>query len=335
MDIQLNIIMSNYNQEKYIKKAIDSILMQKLNYDYKIIITDDNSLNDNSVEIIKEYVRKYPDLIIPLYNNKNGGYLTNILRALAITKSSYFCLLDADDYYIDNNFLQRAYNFLEQHKDYVVYYENVNYLYEDNKTKPFIANDIDSGTYTFDDYLTDKIPIVQTTGQFYRNVIFSNGIPPFIKQSVGTESERSYEGDYGRFLMHLKYGKAYFNNNICGIYRVLSTGIWQSLSIAKRNLIQMQFYYDYNNYYNHKYSLFFARKMYNAFIEILDYYKSLNKDDFNKNDFQHLQQMYNFIFMNNTQLLQQIQTENKKNANLTIFSLIKKCIKKLKFYLRK
>ncbi len=335
METQLTIIMSNYNQEKYIKKAIDSILKQNVSFKYKIIITDDASTKDNSIKIIKEYKDKYPDIVQTIFNEVNGGYLTNILKAKEITKTPYFCLLDADDYYTDYNFLQRGYDYLEQHKDYVIYYENVNYLYEDNSTRPFIANNIESGTYTFNDYLTDKIPIVQTTGQFYRNIIFSNGIPSFIKQSVGTVSERSFEGDYGRFLLHLKYGKAYFYNNICGVYRILSSGIWQRLSIAKRNLIQMQFYYDYNIYYENKYSLFFARKMYDAFIVILNYYKSLNENTFTEKDIIQLQKLYNFIVLNNKELLQQIEIENKKQNSFTFLNFVKKFLKKVKHFIYK
>lgn len=95
MDYKLTIIMSNYNQEQYIEKAIESVLAQKTNFDWQLIITDDNSVKDNSVEIIKKYAEKYPEKIVALLNKENGRYLKNVLRAKAITKTPYFTLLDA------------------------------------------------------------------------------------------------------------------------------------------------------------------------------------------------------------------------------------------------
>ena len=47
-------------------------------------------------------------------------------------------MIDADDYWTDTRFLHRAYNFLEKNSNYVIYTENVNYLYEDGSTELFV-----------------------------------------------------------------------------------------------------------------------------------------------------------------------------------------------------
>ena len=60
---KVTIIMSNYNQEKFIEQAIESVLAQETDFDWQLIITDDHSTKDNSVEIIKRYAEKYPDKI--------------------------------------------------------------------------------------------------------------------------------------------------------------------------------------------------------------------------------------------------------------------------------
>lgn len=271
MGYALTIIMSNYNQEKYISKAIDSVLVQKTNFEWNLIITDDHSTEDNSIGVIKAYAEKYPEKITVLLNEDNGRYLKNILRAKAITKTPYFCLLDADDYYTDDGFLQRAYDFLETHNEYVIYYENVNCLHEDGSVNPFVSLSCKTGTYDINNYLANDIPIVQTTGQFYRNVIFKYDIPQIITDAIGTFSERSFEGDFDRFIIHLKYGKAFFNNRFCGVYRILkSVGIWASSSDFDRALMTWQSYYDYNRYYENKYKEFFVNKMYNEMCRFVN-----------------------------------------------------------------
>ena len=115
-DCKVTVIMSNYNQEKYVSCAIESVLNQKADFAFQLLITDDFSTKDKSVEIIKQYEAKFPEKIKVLYNQENGGYLKNVLRAKAITKTPYFCLLDADDCWTDMDYLQSAVNFLDSQK---------------------------------------------------------------------------------------------------------------------------------------------------------------------------------------------------------------------------
>ncbi len=324
-ECMLTIIMSNYNQEKYIVKAIESILSQEVNFKYKLIITDDGTTKDNSIQIIKDYEKKYPEIIQALYNKENGGYLVNILRAKAITKTPYFCLLDADDYYTDTHYLQRGFDFLQNNPEYVVYQENVNYLYEDGSTKPFINPNEKSRSFDIYDYLNDNDIIVQTTGQFYRNVIYSKGIPQIVEDSIGTVSERSFEGDYDRYVMHMKYGKSYFNNQICGIYRVLSTGIWSTMPAPKQSLLHLQTFYDYNRYFENKYLEFFARKMYKELLKIITYIQDLTSFDFTESEMKQLQVLYNFI-SDNQQYVEKVVTKKKVSLIKRIKNFIKRML---------
>ena len=130
MDYKLTVIMSNYNQASLIGGAIDSVLAQKTNFPFQLIITDDNSVKDDSVNVLKQYEKKYPDIIKVLYNKENGRYLKNVLRAKAITKTTYFTLLDADDYWTDENYLQNAVDYLDTHPDTAIYARNVECLDE-------------------------------------------------------------------------------------------------------------------------------------------------------------------------------------------------------------
>lgn len=261
---ELTIIISNYNQDKHIAETIDSALSQRVNFPFKIIITDDYSCNDRSKEIIRDYVSRYGN-IEPIFGEENKGYLANILRAKAKTRTKYFCLLDADDYWTDKDFLQRAYEFLNTHEKYSIYEANVEVAQEDGKGRfPYISQRYKQGTYSKEMYLKNKpIPITQTTGMFFRNSIFINGIPQFMEDAVGTRSERSFEGDTGRFIMHLKYGLAYYDNSISGVYRITKNGIWTSLSEAKKQIITARFYPDFYQFYGSDVG-FFVTKAYKS-----------------------------------------------------------------------
>ncbi len=257
---ELTVIISNYNQEKTLSETIDSVFSQNVNYPFKVIIADDCSCLDRSKDIIREYAEKHKN-IEPIYASENGGYLTNILRAKEKAKTKYVCLLDADDYWTDTNFLQHAHDFLNTHEEYSIYEANVEVVDEVGKNgEPFISPKIKSGTYSKEMYLSNlHVPISQTTGMFLRNSIFSNGIPSIMRNAIGTRSERSFEGDTGRFIMHLRHGLAYYDSSIVGCYRKSSNGIWTRLSEAKKILISARFYEDYYQYYESNIDFFVNR----------------------------------------------------------------------------
>ena len=100
----LSIIIPNFNKGKFISKTLDSILLQSV-LPNEIIIIDDCS-TDNSVEIIKYYETKYPNLFVCKYLCKNKGvqYCRNL--GIEISKSEYICFVDSDDIYLVNNCIE-------------------------------------------------------------------------------------------------------------------------------------------------------------------------------------------------------------------------------------
>lgn len=77
--------------------------MQKVSFQYKLVIADDCS-TDESLSIINSYKEKYADKIEVLLSEKNQGLLANCLRVYEKMKTKYFCVADADDYWIDDHF---------------------------------------------------------------------------------------------------------------------------------------------------------------------------------------------------------------------------------------
>ncbi len=65
----LSIAMMTYNHAKYIRQALDSVLMQNIECEYEIVIGDDCS-SDETQKIIKEYSSKYPNKIQPILRKK-------------------------------------------------------------------------------------------------------------------------------------------------------------------------------------------------------------------------------------------------------------------------
>lgn len=118
-NICVSVIMLAYNHGKYIRQALDSVFMQKTNFEFEVIVGEDCSPHpDQSREILLEYKKIYGDRLILVLHEKNVGASRNgtILRQMA--KGKYQASLECDDYWIDENKLQRQYDFLESHPEY-------------------------------------------------------------------------------------------------------------------------------------------------------------------------------------------------------------------------
>ena len=66
----VSIICLSFNHEKYIKQCLDGFLMQKTSFPFEVLINDDCS-TDGTIEILREYQERYPNLIRVLFHEKN------------------------------------------------------------------------------------------------------------------------------------------------------------------------------------------------------------------------------------------------------------------------
>lgn len=115
------VLITCYNQELYIAKALDSVLSQKTSFPYLIIVSDDAS-KDRSQEILRKYEEQCPEKIKVLYHEENQGMTGNRNSMLRICKAPYVAFLDGDDYWCDDQQLERKYTFLQEHPEYMGYF---------------------------------------------------------------------------------------------------------------------------------------------------------------------------------------------------------------------
>lgn len=111
-----SVVIPCYNVEDYIEEAVDSIINQTLDFEscIEIVLVDDGS-EDNTPDICKKFVEKYPNNIKFLHQI-NQGQATARNLGLKYVSGKYVNFLDADDTLTENTFLS-AYDFFEQHYD--------------------------------------------------------------------------------------------------------------------------------------------------------------------------------------------------------------------------
>jgi len=128
----VKIAMVAYNQEKYIAQAIESVLMQKTVFDYRLIIGDDCS-NDSTATICAQYVEKYPDKVELISNPKNIGLLANYKQLFDNFPAKYIAILEGDDYWTDENKLQFQFDLLENNPHIGLVHTDCDLLFESGK----------------------------------------------------------------------------------------------------------------------------------------------------------------------------------------------------------
>lgn len=123
--------MITYNHVDYIRGAIESVLMQKVNFTWELIIADDYS-TDGSRQIILEYQRNYPKEIRLVLQKRNVGPGKNWEDLLLASKSKYIAYFEGDDYWLDPLKLQKQIDFLENNNECGVVFTDADYFYERN-----------------------------------------------------------------------------------------------------------------------------------------------------------------------------------------------------------
>lgn len=91
-DVLVSVIMSVYNDEKYLNEALDSIFAQTIQ-NFELIIIDDCS-TDHTVEIIEGY---HDNRIRLIQNEQNCGLTKNLNKALSYASGKYIARMDGDD----------------------------------------------------------------------------------------------------------------------------------------------------------------------------------------------------------------------------------------------
>lgn len=112
-----------YNHEPYIRDCLDGFVMQKTNFPFVAIVHDDAS-TDGTTQILKDYAEKYPNIIVPIYENENqwskhDGTIGRIMKDIINEYShTYVAACEGDDYWIDPFKLQKQVDFLENNQEY-------------------------------------------------------------------------------------------------------------------------------------------------------------------------------------------------------------------------
>lgn len=196
-----------FNQEQYIAQTLDGFLIQETDFPFEVIVHDDAS-TDKTADILREYEKKFPLIVKPVYQTENqyskrDGSLTR--AANAPLKGKYIAECEGDDYWTDPLKLQRQVDFLESHLEYSLSTENAEVLYtESGVVRPF-SNEPEHDVSLDDLLIRRRFP---TASVVYRRKFLSD-----------LTSSDCPIFDTAMWAFLATKGKVHYNPNISSIYR--------------------------------------------------------------------------------------------------------------------
>lgn len=285
-EIVVSICCITYNHEKYIAETIESFLMQKTNFNFEILIHDDAS-TDNTAAIIREYEKKYPEIVKPIYQKENqysqGKPVSqnNYNRA----KGKYIAICEGDDYWTNPYKLQKQVDYMEKNKECGGCFhagELINAITKKKvgEIKPFENDRI----------LTAKDTILGGGGFVITNSILCKAD---LLKNLPTFYLNAPVGDYPLQILVSMNKYAFYMKNTMSVYRIGIPTSWTGSKktkseILNHNLKIERMLLEINKYSNQKYEHEIKAK-----IKILDFYNLIIKNDIKNLKKRNYKEFYN------------------------------------------
>lgn len=270
---KVTIVCTTFNHGAFIKDALEGFVTQKTNFPFEVIVHDDVS-TDNTVEIIKEYEEKYPDIIKPIYQTeKQWGKPFFDTEIYPKIKGEYVVINEGDDYFCHPLKLQKQVDFLDSHPDYSICFHPVKVTFTDHSKAdfPYPATK-DTSLFTLKNLLRKNY--MQTNSVMYRWRFGEHDpIQPYGYYTV-------VPADWYLHILHAQKGKIGFLPDIMSIYRRHENGMFAE-SIDNPHQIHLkyglgeinfylkleQFVPEYNELFGHEETCKYAAFIFNVFLQ--------------------------------------------------------------------
>lgn len=221
--MKATVLITTYNQERFIAQAIESALAQVTDFDYEIVIGEDCS-TDQTRSVVYGYRDRFPDRIRMLTWEQNLGLMGNFPQAFLQCRGEHFACLDGDDYWTSPGKLQRQVDLLDAHPDYSICFHNAVMVWEDGSQEPTLHSPPGRrSAYHLEELLGHDF--ISTSAAMVRNHLVGE-FPPW----YGTLPVP----DWPFFVLHAMHGKIGYLDEDWSVYRQHLGGSYCRLADEKR-----------------------------------------------------------------------------------------------------
>ena len=255
--IAVDVILISYNQQQYIRQAIESILMQKFDGEVEVIVADDCS-TDQTLSIIREYESKSPFKFVFLEGSHNLGFHENYHRAFKACEGDYIAILEGDDWWHSDRHLQQHADFLEKHKRFSMSFNRISHYYEKNDC-------LELSRWGFPkDYFA-----ISLKNQIQGNQIGNLSSCVFRTKYIQALPEKFFATDFADWELGMcmaEQGSIAYLKESTSTYRIAGKGEWTKLDKGKQRDSVLKTFESMDAYFSLKYHRLFEEGK-NMFLE--------------------------------------------------------------------
>jgi len=193
---KVSVSMITYNHEQYIAQAIESVLSQKTDFTFELVVADDAS-TDNTLRIVQEYAEKYPNIIKLKSRKVNLGLVKNALQTISDCEGEYIALLEGDDYWVDDAKLQKQADFLDSNIDCSFCFTNSVKFWEGTDKSEFSITGNIPEKFDLNYFLINNVNVSNNTKMFRRSAQ---------PESLQTWFYETVQWDWSLHVLHARTG---------------------------------------------------------------------------------------------------------------------------------
>lgn len=219
----VSVCMITYNHAFCIGQAIESVLSQKTDFPFELVIGEDCSTDDTR-EVCMAYQKKYPQLIRLFLPEQNQGMMKNLIHCLQACNGKYIAFCEGDDYWIDPFKLQKQIDFLEKHPAYSLCYHDALGVYEKKAAPPFYFSPLQNDQSVDAETLLSRWSIPSASMVFRKEVVAD--LRPWMEELT--------HGDLLIHLLSLDKGQIRYIDQIMSVYRVALEGTSMTARFRKK-----------------------------------------------------------------------------------------------------
>ena len=228
-DITVSVLLTTYEQERYVAQALDSVLMQRTDFAWEFLVGEDCS-TDATRDVVLDYAKRWPERIRVFLPEVNQGGHANFARLLRAARGRYLAWLEGDDYWTDREKLRKQVEYLEAHPEVVLCFHRAMVVDEGEAGRaPRASNRRQAPLTTIRDICRGNY--IHTGSTMFRSGVVED-LPEWF-YSLPT-------GDWPLFVLLAQYGSIGFLDEVMCVYRKHDAGLWARRSRAEKRAANVQ-----------------------------------------------------------------------------------------------
>ncbi|MGF7420866.1 glycosyltransferase [Providencia rettgeri] len=218
--VYISCVCITYNHELYIRNALDSILAQKSEYQFELVIHDDCS-TDSTKDILLEYKNKFPNIIKLILQEKNQHSQNKKILPLTIPFASgeFLAPCEGDDFWIDEYKIQKQIKKMYQYKNINICFTSAESLFNNSSSKTISYHDNIERIFTIEQVIQGGGNFMPTASIIIRTEILKSFPNLFYFAPI--------EDYFLQICASLDSGALYIPDTT-SVYRINSIGSWTS-----------------------------------------------------------------------------------------------------------